>query len=53
MPMYGKECIHCKKMFECSGKEKDKPCVNFEKRKGSASDGEIQNHDSGKIRFSE
>ena len=27
-----RECIRCRKFFECKGKPKDKPCVNFEER---------------------
>lgn len=29
-----RECIHCKKFFECEGKpEKDKQCLQYEERK--------------------
>ena len=28
-----KECIRCGKFFDCKGKPKSKPCVNFEERK--------------------
>jgi hypothetical protein len=28
-----KECIHCRKFFECNGKPKNKPCVNLEEIK--------------------
>lgn len=31
--MKDKECLHCKKFFECKGKEKPKPCLHFEERK--------------------
>jgi hypothetical protein len=33
-PVRGRECIRCKKMFECKGKPKSSTlCVNFEERK--------------------
>jgi hypothetical protein len=28
-----KECIYCKRFFECKGKPSDKPCVNYEDRR--------------------
>lgn len=31
--IHDKECLHCKKFFDCKGKLKNKPCVNFEERK--------------------
>ena len=31
--MKTKECIQCKKFFECPGKVDDKPCLHFEERK--------------------
>lgn len=27
-----RECIHCKKFFDCAGKETDKPCLHFDER---------------------
>lgn len=27
------ECVYCKRMFECKGKETDEPCVCFEDRR--------------------
>lgn len=31
--MFAKECIRCERLFNCKGKEKDKPCLCFEERK--------------------
>lgn len=31
--MKTKECIQCKKFFECPGKVDDKPCLHFKERK--------------------
>lgn len=31
--MKDKECIRCKKFFECPGKPKDVICLNFTERK--------------------
>lgn len=39
--MKDKECIRCKKFFECKGKETKNPCLHFEERKESK-DGRIQ-----------
>ena len=47
--MFSKECIHCKKFFQCNGKEKDQPCVNLEQRKESEAGGNTQNGDTRKV----
>ena len=31
-PIKDKECMHCKKFFDCKGKNSDSPCVNFVER---------------------
>jgi hypothetical protein len=36
-----RECIHCKKFFECKGKESKNPCLHFEERKKDSKDGRI------------
>ena len=41
--MKTRECIKCEKMFECEGKEKDKPCLHFKERQKY---GEIQKQES-------
>lgn len=28
-----RDCIHCEKLFDCVGKEKDKPCLHYIPRK--------------------
>lgn len=40
--MKTKECIKCEKIFDCAGKEKDKPCLHFKERKGSENNGKVQ-----------
>lgn len=32
--MRTRECITCKHIFKCKGKDNDSPCVNYEKREG-------------------
>ena len=39
--MFSKECIKCEKMFDCVGKESDKPCLHFKERDGVKKDGNI------------
>lgn len=36
-PVKDKECIHCKRFFECEGKPRGKLCVNYEERKDGRS----------------
>lgn len=31
--IHDKECLHCKKFFECKGKPRGTICVNYEERK--------------------
>ena len=31
--IHDKECIHCKKFFDCKGKPRNTSCVNLEERK--------------------
>lgn len=31
--MKSRECIHCKRIFDCNGKVTDKPCLLFEDRR--------------------
>ena len=33
--IHGKECIKCKRLFNCPGRKKDTNCVFFEERKDS------------------
>ncbi len=34
----GKECVKCKRLFNCLGREKDTNCVFFEERKKQVSE---------------
>lgn len=31
--MRSSECVYCKRLFNCKGKEKNEPCVCFEDRR--------------------
>lgn len=39
--MKDRECIKCKKFFECKGKDKNTPCLHFEERK-KGKNGKVQ-----------
>lgn len=36
--IHGKECIHCKRLFTCAGREKGQNCVMFEEREKKGED---------------
>lgn len=46
--MFSKECIKCEKMFECAGKENNKPCLHFKER-GSGKNDTKQQKEGRKI----
>jgi hypothetical protein len=38
--MKDKDCIYCKKFFECKGKDTKSPCLHFEDRRKKDDHGE-------------
>ena len=44
--IHGKECIKCKRLFNCHGREKDKNCVFFEERSKDGSKKNVYDADS-------
>lgn len=45
--MRDRECIKCKKFFECEGKDSKKPCLFFEERKKENGDQQQAKREKG------